>query len=160
MRPEAGGNAWDAYGSDIPEDFEPYRVGDAGSLDQPGGVPIEQARGYSDGRRLLDELPDRIGRPDPAADAGQAEQPPRERFRWSEDSRKLEAGDRVRATRGMGNGGVFNAVHGRGERGEITNVRHSVFGGRRGDVTFENGSTVRDVELDGDHGLERRGWLD
>ena len=154
MRPEAGGNAWDSYGSDIPEDFEPYRPGDPSSLDH--GVPIEQARGYDDARRLLDELPDRIGRQSPTSrDGRQDDQQPRERFRWSEDSRRYGRGDRVRATGALGDG-IMRTVPG-GTRGEVVERREGLLGGERLTVEFDNGYRLENVQSSD---LERRGWLD
>ncbi|MFD8497999.1 hypothetical protein [Amycolatopsis sp. NPDC059657] len=164
-RPEASAGGYrelepnDGYAADSWQEFTPWRPGDpstAGEAPASYAADYQDDRiyrpssgGYSDGRGPVDT--------DTTSGRGGTADTPKRSWRWSEDSRKLKAGDNVRATRGMGSG-IFNTVHD-GTKGRIVSTEHTLLNGERGTVEFDNGYVMRNVNLS-DGTLERRGWFD
>jgi hypothetical protein len=161
-RPEGTGGGYDRlgpddYDQDAWKEFTPWRPGDPSTMNE---APASYASDFAgEGLYRPSAAEQQDGREAPAGpSSANALAAKRRGFRWSEDSRRLQDGDRVRATRAMGDG-LMNTVR-PGEKGRIVHTEHGLLGGRRADVQFENGNTVHNVDLDKGDSLERRGWLD
>lgn len=153
VRPEGSGGGYDEPGHDdfdqeAWQEFTPWRPGDPSTSDE---APASYAGDFSAPSRYIEDR----GEPRPGSSSGEPAAGPAPRgFRWSEDSRKLRAGDDVRAGRALGEG-VLSSVP-PGEKGRIVSTEVTAFG-ERGTVRFENGYELENVDLD--H-LDRRGWFD
>lgn len=162
-RPEGSAGGYDAdgaddYDRDAWQEFTPWRPGDPSTA---GEAPASYTGDFhGEGLYLpsADRQQDGRTEPTPASSPTDPATPKQAPFRWSEDSRRLQEGDRVRATRAMGNG-LLNTVR-PGDKGKVVRTGHGILGGRRADVQFDNGYTVHNVDLDTGESLERRGWLD
>jgi hypothetical protein len=75
---------------------------------------------------------------------------------WTEaNPKKLQGGDKVRATGALG-GDFISSVQS-GTKGRIVETSSGLLGGERATVKFDNGYEVKNVPVEK---LERRGWLD
>lgn len=163
-RPEATGGGYselgpDDYDRDAWQEFTPWRPGDPSTI---GEAPpsYAAASGFDDQIYRPSADDGRAGAP---AGGQQAEQPGtaadqggrRGRW-WTEDNpRKLQGGDKVKATGALG-GGLISSVP-TGTKGRIVDTRSGLLGGERATVEFDNGYRVENVPVEN---LERRGWLD
>jgi hypothetical protein len=164
-RPEGSAGGYDERGPDeydrnAWQEFTPWRPGDPSTMHEAPpsyasdfsseGLYLPSTGNHEDGRGVTP--------PASSSSPGGPAAPERKPFRWSEDSRRLQEGDQVRATRAMGDG-LMNTVR-PGAKGRVVRTEHGLLGGRRGDVQFETGYTIHNVDLDKGDSLERRGWLD
>jgi len=152
-RPEAGGDAWDATSSDVPDDWTPWRPGDESAA---GEAPADfAADGMPAGRDLRGWTPDRTQEvPGPPPDSGA--QPAERRGRWwTEDApARYREGQQVRSTGAVGSGAFFARVPA-GTRGEVVSTRNGLMGGEYLTVRFDNGYT-EDVKRDD---IQRDSWF-
>lgn len=154
-RPEAGGNAWDASGSDIPDDWKPWRPGDPSTINE---APSSYAAGAfaSDSiyRPSADSTAGEQGHETDQPDAEPSEQGPRTRW-WTEKGtpRKFGEGDKVKSREAIG--GPFMRHVDPGTRGEVVGKRSGLFGDEYLKVKFANGYT-EEVKPDA---IQRDTWF-
>ncbi|MFD5245650.1 hypothetical protein ACFWIW_13950 [Amycolatopsis sp. NPDC058340] len=151
-RPEAGGDAWNASGSDLPDDWEPWRPGDPSTIKE---APASYAASTfaTDGiyRPSASDTADEIGRG--TSPRSKPDREPRKRW-WTEGNpRKYGEGDKVKSREAIG--GPFMCHVEPGTRGEVVGKRSGLFGDEYLKVKFANGYT-EEVKPDA---IQRDTWF-
>jgi hypothetical protein len=163
-RPEATGGGYndrgsDDYDRDAWQEFTPWRPGDPSTAGEAppsyyGGNALDDQiyrPGSGDGRAAPPAEEQQGGNPGAVADQGG-----RRGSWWTEaNPKKLQGGDKVRATGALG-GDFISSVQS-GTKGRIVETSSGLLGGERATVKFDNGYEVKNVPVEK---LERRGWLD